>query len=226
MQILDQNNDPTPVKSDGCKRMEEEIPAWFKPYKIVLRPNIGKGAKPQIAALDGQIRYFSHGWTIEDDHRLYPGEKAMLPYINLNNITEWPLEIGWVASGDLQPVEDIVHANTIAAASTIKERLVDRRQEVDFGAAYIQIEDGSPIFKNRRKGPNRAVVSQAERDIILANPPLYYDKTGIIAQVSNHYGQTLHANNSEEKLESIMRIISYSHCDEKLRELILGVLES
>lgn len=66
--------------------------------RIRIRRELGP-VKPECEALDGRVMWLSPLWRIErEDSSLYHGEVA------LQMPVERDMPIGWIASGDVQPL--------------------------------------------------------------------------------------------------------------------------
>lgn len=71
----------------------------------------GCPAKPEAAALNGQVMKLAALWLMDDEDP-YPGEWALGTSGLLKSSG-----IGWIASGDVQPIE--AHASTPPAESSV-----------------------------------------------------------------------------------------------------------
>jgi hypothetical protein len=70
--------------------------------KIKLRPlHNGQPLKPAALAIDGEEMVLTYGWRVEPDEQ-YAGETALL-------FTDFPPPkgLGWIASGDVEVLEEL-----------------------------------------------------------------------------------------------------------------------
>ncbi len=73
--------------------------------KIKIRKNLAK-IRPEALELDGKVFNFMEGWNItESDSSIYVGEIAMIP-TELNYFFAYPNAPAWIASGDLEEMEE------------------------------------------------------------------------------------------------------------------------
>tara|TARA_R110002094_G_scaffold157781_1_gene144001 strand:+ start:425 stop:709 length:285 start_codon:yes stop_codon:yes gene_type:complete len=71
-----------------------------------LNPHNGGEVKPNCWAINGRVFEFTYGWRMGEDDP-YPNEIAWTPPLRYYNDGDWPNTApSWIASGDLEIIEE------------------------------------------------------------------------------------------------------------------------